>query len=166
MKYVFLVIIGLLIGLWFMKIKLEIEINKDKTKGNIIVSNLFKYKISLDRLFTSKPKKIKDILKMLKTITNPLIRKVFSKAVVEVVNIELYMDDDNNPYWIFAGHMFLIELRSLLYKYFGKIKKEKFKVGLEEEKSNGKILVSINLGKLVTIILQNYYHFKRIITTK
>ena len=46
------------------------------------------------------------------------------------------------------------------------IKQEKFKVGLEEEKSNGKILVSINLGKLVTIILQNYYHFKRIITTK
>lgn len=166
MKYVFLVIIGLLIGLWFMKIKLEINVKKDKTEGNIIISNLFKYKISLDRLFTSKPKKIKDILKMLKTITNPLIRKVFSKAVVEVVNIELYMDDDNNPYWIFAGHMLLIELRSLLYKYFERIEQERFKVGLEEEKSNGKILISINLGKLVIIILQNYNHFKKIITNK
>ena len=44
MKYVFLVIIGLLIGLWFMKIKLEIKVKKDKTEGNIIISNLFKYK--------------------------------------------------------------------------------------------------------------------------
>lgn len=166
MKYLFLVIIGLLISLWFVKIKLEIEVSKEKTKGNVIISNLFKYKISLNKTFDSKPKKLKDIFKILKMITNPLIKTVFSKAIIEKVDVELYMKEDDNPYLIFTGHLFLMKLRNLLYKYFKKVRKEKFKIGLEDEKSQGRIIVSINLGKLVTIILQNYDCFKKIISTK
>ncbi len=160
MKYLFLVIIGLLIGLWFVKIRLKIE-KKDILVSTLIITNLFKYKINLNK-DTSNSKNLKDIIKWIKIINNSFLIKIFKNAVVENVNIELFIKEDNNPYLVFLEHMFLIEIRKICYKYFNKVEKENFKIEMGESKSKGEIVISINLGKLVTIIMLNYKSLKKL----
>ncbi len=160
MRYVLLGIIILFICLWFVKIKLRIE-KKDILVTTLIITNLFKYKINLNK-DTSKSKNLKDVIKWFKIINNSFLIKSFNNAVVENVNIELFIEEDNNPYLIFLEHILLIEARKICYKYFKEVQKENFKIELGTSKSKGEIIISINLGKLVTIILQDYKSFKNL----
>lgn len=167
MKYILLGIGILLTSLWFVQIKLKIEkIDDNLIKAKLFISNLLKWKIDITKRFSAKPKGIKDLLKVIKTITNPLIIKILKELVIEKINIELSMKEDDSPYLIFAGHMLLMEIRNLSYKYFKRIKKEKYQLTLETNKFQGEIIVSITLGKLVTIIIANYQNFKKLVLAK
>lgn len=159
-------IIFLLVSLWIMRIKLKIsKVSGNKVESCLIISNLFRYKIDLETFSSSETKGIKDVIKFIKNITNPTMLKIFSTSLVEKINIELSFKMDSNPYLIFAGHMLLLELRNLCYRRFKKIKKEKYKIVLEEENAKQEIIISINLGKLVTIILRDYSSFKQLFKT-
>lgn len=167
MKYVLLGISILFISLWFVQIKLKIKKDNDEAiKLKMIISNFLNLQIDLTKFFSAKPKGLKDLFKIIKKITNPLVFKILSELVVEKINIELSMDEDNNPYLIFASHMLLMEIRNLSYKYFKKIKKEKYSITLENNNFKGELIVSISLGKLVTIILTNYKNFRKLVLVK
>ncbi len=148
------------ICLYFVKIKLKIE-KDDILDTTLIISNFFKYKINLNK-DTSKSKNFKDVIKWFKIINNSFLIESFKNAVVEKVNMELFMKEDANPYLVFSAHILLIEARKICYEYFKKIQKENFKLQFGSSKSKGKIIISINFGKLVTIILQNYKSFKNL----
>lgn len=151
-------IIILIICLWFVKVKLKVT--KDhKFNTKLIISNLFKIKIDLEE--KEETQDLKKVIEVFRTITNPLISKIFSKSTIEKVKVNLFIREDQ-PYLVFLGHMLLIELRKLCHKYFKKIKYEKFKIEFGKQNFNGEIIVSINLGKLVTIILLNYKSFKKL----
>lgn len=162
MIYVILGLLILIIILLFVKIELKIEKN-NRIDTTLIISKIFKYKIDLDEMVKSNSSNIKDTINGIKKITNPFIRKVFSEATVERINIKLLFKIDDNPYIIFMGHMLLLKLRNLCYDSFKKIKKEYFKVSFGKPNFEGVILVSISLGKLVTIIIGNYKQFKLLI---
>ena len=159
MKYLLFIIIALLLVFWFIKIKIKIE----SKQGYLIITNIFKIKISLNKIFKSQPKNIKEIILIFKNITNPLVFKILSNVTIDKINITLGIKEESNPFIIFTFHMLLIEIRNICYKYFKNVKNEKFVIELQDLSIKEEIIMSINLGKLVMLILMNFNSFKKII---
>ncbi|MBQ8292198.1 MAG: hypothetical protein IJX78_00160 [Bacilli bacterium] len=152
-------ILLLFIILIIIKIKLIIEYDQE-FKIMLVIGNI--YKIKLNKQNNNQNTGIKEVLEVLKKITNPFLIKFLNQStgcISFIVGNNLF----DSPYLIFSSYMGLILIKNELSKLVGKIKKENYQVIINEKSLKMELIFSISLLKLAIIILTNYQNFKLLI---
>lgn len=159
MYYVIIGMILLLSILFLVKVELKIE-KKEEVFIFLIIGKLYKKRLNQG---SNSNFELKDILEIIKKLNQSIVNNIFKSSSLKKIEIEAGFKIDDSPYVIFLGHMILLTIRNELSSMFKKVKKESYNVVINNKKLEGKLILSISLLKLVTIILSNYQEFKMII---
>lgn len=159
MNYIIIIISIISVLFLFIKVQLKIE-KKEEVLIYLMIGKFYKKKLNKK---TGKSNTLKDLLEIVRKINNPIIEKILKKVTIENITITAGFKIDDSPYIIFSGHLILLQLQKIITSSFKKIKKQRYQIVVNNKQLKGEVLLSINLIKLVIIILCNYHEYQMIV---